>query len=51
LVCTLTINVDLLEELIAVVAADLLDLARDTGALREGMIVLADKGLAGPRRA
>jgi hypothetical protein len=29
------------------VAADLLDLARDTGALREGMIVLADKGLAG----
>jgi Transposase DDE domain len=29
------------------VAADLLDLARDTGALRAGMIVLADKGLAG----
>ena len=29
------------------VAVDLLDLARDTGALREGMIVLADKGLAG----
>ena len=29
------------------IAADLLDLARDTGALREGMIVLADKGLAG----
>lgn len=29
------------------VAADLLDFARDTGALRAGMIVLADKGLAG----
>jgi hypothetical protein len=29
------------------VAAGLLDLARDTGALHEGMIVLADKGLAG----
>jgi len=29
------------------IAADLLGLARDTGALREGMIVLADKGLAG----
>ena len=29
------------------IAADLLDLARDTGALRDGMIVLADKGLAG----
>jgi Transposase DDE domain len=29
------------------VAADLLDLARDTGALRAGMIVLADKGLSG----
>jgi hypothetical protein len=29
------------------VAADLLDLARATGALRAGMIVLADKGLAG----
>jgi hypothetical protein len=29
------------------IAANLLDLARDTGALREGMIVLADKGLAG----
>jgi hypothetical protein len=29
------------------IAADLLDLARDTGALRPGMIVLADKGLAG----
>src|SRR6266568_4918166 len=28
-------------------AAALLDLARDTGALRAGMIVLADKGLAG----
>jgi hypothetical protein len=29
------------------IAADLLDLARETGALRAGMIVLADKGLAG----
>ena len=29
------------------IAADLLALARDTGALRDGMIVLADKGLAG----
>jgi hypothetical protein len=29
------------------VAAELLGHARDTGALREGMIVLADKGLAG----
>jgi hypothetical protein len=29
------------------VAADLLDHARDTGALRQGMIVLAGKGLAG----
>ena len=29
------------------VAADLLGHARDTGALRDGMIVLADKGLAG----
>jgi hypothetical protein len=29
------------------VAQELLDRARDTGALRDGMIVLADKGLAG----
>ena len=29
------------------VAAGLLDLGRDTGALRDGMIVLADEGLAG----
>jgi Transposase DDE domain len=29
------------------VAAELLDHARDTGALRPGIIVLADKGLAG----
>ena len=29
------------------IAAELLGHARDTGALREGMIVLADKGLAG----
>jgi hypothetical protein len=29
------------------VAAELLGYARDAGALRDGMIVLADKGLAG----
>ena len=29
------------------VTAELLDHTRDTGALRDGMIILADKGLAG----